>query len=122
MLGSHTGGKSSARVSQIPHVFQADVPDVFAEPYLNYVVLAGDLHGLLTVIQGSEDRITSPAKEERPRWCVCPCVCRHRRCVFVLAVPEFELAAHLPVFDLYELVVAGRHAAVLHKPLEIKPG
>lgn len=25
------------------------------EPYLYYVVLAGDLHGLLTVIQGSED-------------------------------------------------------------------
>lgn len=32
--------------------------------------------------------------------------------------PELELAAHLPVFNLDELIVAGGHAAVLHKPLE----
>lgn len=57
-------GKTVHELVKIPHVFQADVPDVFTEPYLNHVVLAGDLHGLLTVIQGSEDRITSPAKEE----------------------------------------------------------
>lgn len=36
--------------------------------------------------------------------------------------PEFELAAHLPVFNLDELIVAGRHAAVLHKPLEAEVG
>lgn len=35
-------------------------------------------------------------------------------------VPEFELAAYLPVFNLDELIVAGSHAAVLHKPLEAK--
>lgn len=34
------------------------------------------------------------------------------------AVPEFELAAHLSMFDLDELIVAGCHATVLHKPLE----
>lgn len=34
------------------------------------------------------------------------------------AVPEFELAAHLSMFDLDELIVAGSHATVLHKPLE----
>lgn len=32
-------------------------------------------------------------------------------------VPEFELAAHLAVFNLQQLVVARRHAAVLHEPL-----
>lgn len=32
-------------------------------PYLYYVVLTGDLHGLLTVIQGSEDGVTSPVDE-----------------------------------------------------------
>lgn len=41
---------------------------------------------------------------------------------FVSAVPEFELAAHLSVFNLYELIVAGWHTAVLHKPLEAKRG
>lgn len=93
------------------------------DPYLYYVVLAGDLHGLLTVIQGSEDWVTSPAKEERHApFGVCPCVCGQRRRAFALAVPEFELAAHLSVLYLDELVVAGRRAAVLHKPLEIKPG
>lgn len=25
----------------------------------------------------------------------------------VAAIPEFELAAHLPVFNLYELIIAG---------------
>lgn len=35
-------------------------------------------------------------------------------------VPEFELAAHLPVFNLDELIVAGCHAAILHKPLQTK--
>lgn len=56
--------------------------------------------------------------------CVCVCASLHLQatCVLVLAVPEFELAAHLSVFDLQELVEAGRRAAVLHKPLEIKPG
>lgn len=32
-------------------------------PYLYYVVLTGDFHSLLTVIQGSEDRVTSPVDE-----------------------------------------------------------
>lgn len=38
------------------------------------------------------------------------------------ALPEFKLAAHLPVFNLYELIVAGRRTAVLDKPLEAKQG
>lgn len=38
----------------------------------------------------------------------------------LLDVPEFELAAYLPVFNLDELIVAGGHTAVLHKPLEAK--
>lgn len=37
-------------------------------------------------------------------------------------VPEFELAAYLPVFNLDELIVAGCHAAVLRKPLEASFG
>lgn len=37
---------------------------------------------------------------------------------FLHDVPEFELAAYLPVFNLDELIVAGCHAAVLRKPLE----
>ena len=52
--------------------------------------------------------------------CVCECVCACR-CVSC-AVPEFELAAHLSMFDLYELVIAGRHTAALHEPLEAKRG
>lgn len=41
---------------------------------------------------------------------------------FSSAIPEFELAAHLPMFDLYELIVTWWHAAVLHKPLNGKQG
>lgn len=83
------------------------------------MVLTRDLHSLLTVLQGSENRVTSPVDErttETPEQAVhntharmAPASC---------AVPEFELAAHLSVFYLHELVVAGRHAAVLHESLQ----
>lgn len=46
----------------------------------------------------------------------------HYKVFFFSALPEFELAAHLSMFNLYELIVAGRHTAVLNKPLEAKQG
>lgn len=109
MLGSHTEGEIKYTTLVTFHICLRWMCLMCSQnPYLYYVVLAGDLHGLLTVIQGSEDRVTSPVKEQRHAAIgVCPCVCGHRRRVFILALPEFELAAHLSVFDLYELIVAG---------------
>lgn len=107
-------------------------------PYLYYVILAGDLHSLLTVLQSSEDGVTSPVDEMKHsnsglvtsvptpacmvRLCAHDCmVCAWSRW-FPSALPEFELAAHLSMFNLYELIIAGGHTAVLHKPLEAKQG
>lgn len=64
---------------------------------------------------------TAPGLVTPSSSCVCACMYMTAWC-FVSAVPEFELAAHLSVLDLYELIVAGWHAAVLHKPLEAKQG
>lgn len=62
--------------------------------YLYDVILAGDLHSLLTVLQSSKDRVTSPVDEWKHKnsglvtpsciW-ACVCDCLHvMRCVFSL--------------------------------------
>ena len=56
-----------------------------------------------------EERIGWEREIKKRGGCVCVCVC--------VCVPEFELAAHLSVLSLDQLVIAGRHSAVLHIPL-----